>query len=137
MLLKILLKMLSKDNAIIIVDKYLDNLINFLSTKDYNILLKIEDDISYIMGLIGYYELTEQLKKIYYNPQIQSYYAYSNIYFETILMAVLKKNNKILDILKEYNINFDENQYIQIINEQLKFNSDIKKFIVKISSFLE
>ena len=125
--------MLSRDNAINIVDKYIYNINQFLDTCDYNILFKIEEDISYIMKLIGYYNLTEQLNKIYDNTKIQSYYNYMNIYYDTILMAIFKKNDNILNILIKYNIDFNKNQYINIINEQLKFNSDIKKFISKIS----
>lgn len=126
--------MLSKDNAIIIVDKYINELNQFLDTSDYNILFKIKEDISYIMALIGYYNLTEQLNTIYNNPKIQGYYNYINIYFNTILMAVFKKNDDILDILIKYNIHFNKTEYINIIDKQIKFNSDLKKFISKISS---
>ena len=127
--------MLSKDNAIIIVDNFINKIIEFLDTNNYNILNNMNDNINYIMSLIGYYDLTNQLNTILNNPKIQSNYNYINIYFDSILMATLKKNNNIIDMLKNNNINIDDNIYANIVTEQLKYkNSDIQNFISKISS---
>jgi len=106
--------MISHSEAVIIVNDYINQMIKFLSVtdRDYMIMMNLQYGIDEIMFIIGYYNLTDELKKIQQNTQIQNYYSVVNIYYNTIIAAIHKNNKEIYDILNIDNTKnlFFENQ---------------------------
>ena len=121
------------EDATEIVNLYIINMHEFIDTKNYDIMVfKIYHEISYIMALIGYYNMTEQLNLIIKEKKIEKYYELTNIYYHSMLMAVFKNNTDIINIL-HLKFNFKITEFENIIKSDMKYpNSTIRDMIKKI-----
>jgi len=124
--------MISHSEAVIIVNDYINQMIKFLSVtdRDYMIMMNLQYGIDEIMFIIGYYNLTDELKKIQQNTQIQNYYSVVNIYYNTIIAAIHKNNKEIYDILNIDNTKYkDYNDILKSYKSRNKINNDFYKYL--------